>query len=217
MNFVYRSYRRGDRKACENLVGQVWNFTSVFKNPGLRKIASLGYTVGSLEDSNYAQVVEVDRKVVGFLFGRNENKAHFKYFLFFKLTILWRLLFFNGNKSERNELLAALKTHIKNRSRIVPRGKSEILLFVVDPAFQGQGLGEKLWNNFRDYCADSGVESVYVSTNTNTTGHTSGAVGFYETAGFTHHGDFCSPLHAIAQWPGTPCMYQFNCCRSERS
>ena len=211
MKPVYRSYRRGDQKVCENLVGKVWNFTSVFKNPGLRKIASLGYTVGSLEDSNYAQVVEVDGFVVGFLFGRNGNKAHFKFFLFFKLTMLWRLVFFTGDKYERDELLAALKTHIKNRSRLVPRGKSEILLFVVDPGFQGQGLGEKLWNSFKDYCVDSGVESVFVSTNT------SGAVGFYETVGFTYLGDFCSPLHTIAQWPGKPCMYQFNCCRSNSS
>ena len=205
MKPLIRGYCGRDYKHCERLVEKAWNFDRIFPNPALRKIASLGYTKGSLEDSNYSQVVEVNGRIAGFLFGRNERKPHFKFFVWFRMQMLWRLLFFRGKRSERDALLTALNVHVDNRSEIVPRGASEILLFVVDPEFQGQGIGNLLWGRFKQNCIDARVESVYVSTNT------SGATGFYESIGFTHVGDFVSPLHRIAQWPGIPCMYQYRC------
>jgi len=169
----FRKFRWSDYKQCEKLVERVWSFDKVFKVPELRKIASLGYTKGSLEDSNFAEVVEVDGKVVGFLFGKNDKELLFKKFIGFKLSMLWRLFWYPGQTQERDSLWAALKTHIKNRSVIVERGASEVLLFVVDPEYQGLWLGEKLWRSFRETCSNSGVDSIYVSTNT------SGAIGFY--------------------------------------
>lgn len=205
LNPKIRKINRRDYQYCEQLVQKVWHFDSIFESTALREIASLGYTKGSLEGSNFAQVVELNGKVAGFLFGKNDNMVHLKFYLFFKIAMLWKLFRFPGDKFPRNELLAALKTHVENRSRVVEQGRSEILLFVVDPDFQGRGVGQLLWASFRDYCVDSGVDSIYVSTNT------SEATGFYEHIGFTHLGDFMSPLHEIAQWPGTPCMYEFRC------
>lgn len=186
------------------MVERVWNFNMIFTESALRQIASLAYTKGSLEESNFAQVVEINERVVGFLFGRNAKKPLFKNYFFFKLNMLWRLIWYPGQKTARDNLLTAIKTHIKNRSVIVERGKSEILLFVVDPEYQGQGFGEKLWSKFKEACLKSGVESIYVSTNT------SGATGFYHSMGFRHLGDFCSPLHEIVQWEGRPCMYVYS-------
>lgn len=204
-NPLIRNYRWRDYKQCEHLVEKVWRFNTIFPNPALRRIASLGYTKGSLEGSNISQVVEHNGKVVGFLFGKNDRKKLFKYYLLFKVSMLWRLFWFPGDKSERNDLLTALKTHVTNRSAIVEKGRSEILLFVVDPEYQGCGLGQLLWLNFRDQCMSSGVDAIYVSTNT------SEATGFYGRMGFVRKGDFSSPLHEIAQWPGRPCMYEFKC------
>jgi len=205
MTVVYRKYTRSDYKRCEELVEQVWSLSKVFNTPGLSTIAKLGYTKGSLEMSNYKMVAVADNKVEGFIFGLNENKKIFPVNFYFRLSVLWKLFSIKGDKTERDALLRALKTHKKNRSKIVQRGESEILLFVVSDEFQGKGCGKQLWCGFKDDCVSTGVESIVVSTNKG------GASSFYETIGFTHLGDFNSPLHDIAQWQGQPCFYKFYC------
>jgi len=205
MNIVVRPYKKQDYPDCESLVEQVWKLSSVFKTPGLSDVATLAYTQGSLEESNYRRVVTVDNEVAGFIFALNDKKAGNRSNVLFKIKVAWGLFWIKGPKAERNHLMSALKTHVSNRSTIVERGRSEVLLFIVGNQYQGCGLGKKLWHGFRKSCCASGVESIFVSTNK------LGAAGFYERLGFSHLGDFDSPLHEIAGWQGQPCMHVFNC------
>jgi len=202
---IFRKYEPGDYQQCEDLVEKTWSLNSIFETPSLSGIATLAYTRGSLEMSNYRMVVEVGNKVEGFIFALNENKKTLRKSIFFRLTILWKLFWLKGDKTERNALLDALKVHVKNRSNIVERGSSEILLFVVSQERQGKGFGKALWSGFRDCCVESEVKSIFVSTNKD------GASSFYQNIGFKHVGDFRSPLHELARWGGQPCMYGYQC------
>jgi len=106
---------------------------------------------------------------------------------------------------EKIKFIKAINTHEINRSKIVDKGKSEIVLFVVDPAHQGVGNGKKLLSGFTDQCKNSGVKSIIVETNK------LGASRFYEGVGFRHIGNFDSPLHEYATKGGQASMYEYSC------
>ena len=79
------------------------------------------------------------------------------------------------------------------------------MLFVVGSEYQGQGFGKRLWHRFRTICEESGVSSIIVETNK------LGASRFYELLGFSHLGDFDSPLHEYATRGGQACIYEYAC------
>jgi len=115
-----------------------------------------------------------------------------------------RLMFMRGMRySDKTCLIKAMSAHEVNRNKLVSRDNSEIMLFVVDPAFQGTGFGTKLFADFAELCRGSGEQSIIVETNR------AGASSFYERIGFETIGDFDSPLHAYATPEGQACMLQF--------
>jgi ribosomal protein S18 acetylase RimI-like enzyme len=204
MNEIHRNYRESDYPQCEALVNQAWGFDDIFAPQALSDLVKYLYTKGSVLGSNYRTVVEVDGKVAGFIFGLNEfGKKPGNSFLF-GLSILWRLMLISSEKPEnKQELLSAMKSHEANRTSIVKRGKSEIVLFVVSKEHQGKGFGKQLWSGFKEKCKESGVPSIIVETNK------LGASGFYELLGFRHLGNFSSPLHEFATKGGQACMYEY--------
>ena len=120
------------------------------------------------------------------------------------MKVLWRLWRINGLvKADRKKLIRAINTHETNRSKVVNRGRSEIVLFVVATDHQGFGYGKKLLSEFVFQCKGSGVESIIVETNK------LGASSFYEGVGFKHIADFDSPLHEYATKGGQACIYEY--------
>ncbi len=205
MTDIFREYTEGDYDQCEELVNQSWGFDKIFSPEKLSDFAKLIYTKGSVLGSNYKMVVEAKGRVVGFIFGLNEKSRKPGIHILFRLNLLWKLLWIKGNKPDKNDLLNALQIHEKNRTGIVHRGRSEIVLFVVSKEYQGKGIGKKLWAGFRNMCVESGVKSVVVETNKR------GASSFYEKIGFVHLVDFNSPLHEFATKGGQACMYEYTC------
>ena len=206
MKELLREYREEDYEQCEALVNQAWGFDKIFAPKALSDLAKCIYTKGSVLGSNYRKIVEVDRKVVGFIFGLNELSKKPVRNMLFGLSILWRLIRIKSEKPEdKKELINAIKAHEKNRAGLVGRGKSEIVLFVVSDQYQGKGFGKELWSGFKVKCIDSGVDSIIVETNK------LGASSFYEKLGFKHIGDFDSPLHEFATKGGQACMYEYVC------
>ena len=104
---------------------------------------------------------------------------------------------------EKLDFINSMGTHEKNRTALLERGKSEIILFVVHPAFQAKGIGKKLFAEFRSFCEKSKVESIIVETNK------LGAANFYEHIGFELKGDFNSPLHNYVTKNGQACLYEY--------
>lgn len=206
MNEIFREYRESDYSQCEELVNQAWGFDDIFSPSALSDLAKCIYTKGSVLGSNYRIVVEVEGKIAGFIFGLNEyGKKPGKNYLF-GLSILWHLIWIKSEKpDDKNDLLSAIKVHEQNRTKIVGRGKSEIVLFVVSKEYQRRGFGKRLWSGFKAKCEDSTVSSIIVETNK------LGASSFYELLGFRHLGDFNSPLHEFATKGGQACLYEYIC------
>lgn len=206
MNEIFREYKESDYSQSEELVNQAWGFDNIFAPKALSDLAKYIYTKGSVLGSNYRMVVEVDGEIAGFIFGLNEYGKKPGRSILFGLIILWRLIWINSEKpDDKNELLSAMKVHDQNRTNIVGRGKSEIILFVVSKEYQGRGFGKRLWSGFKAKCEDSGVSTIIVETNI------LGATSFYELLGFSHLGDFNSPLHELATKGGQACMYEYVC------
>lgn len=203
---IFRPYQEKDYSQCEILVNAAWSFDTIFQPQALADLAKRIYTQGSVLASNYQRVVEVDSQVVGFIFGLNERAAKPKKRILFQLSLLWRLFRIQcPDPLAKKNLLAAIQTHEKNRSQLVKRGRSEVVLFVVAKQFQGMGFGKQLWGDLKSHCTKSGVESIVVETNK------LGAASFYEQVGFRHLADFDSPLHEYASKGGQACMYEYLC------
>ncbi len=206
MDSVLRVYREEDYQQCERLVNEAWAFDSAFFPRDLADLAKCVYTRGSVVSSNFRYVVEINNEVVGFIFGLNTRAVGPKRNLRFALGILWRLLRIKyPNSGDRRALLRAINDHQSNRYRIVGRGWSEVVLFVVRKDCRGLGLGKKLWSAFRDHCQVFGVESILVETNK------LGASGFYEALGFRFIANFDSPLHEYVTKGGQACLYEYPC------
>ena len=206
MKELLRKYREEDYEQCESLVNQAWKFDKIFAPKALSDLAKCIYTKGSVLHSNYRYVVEIDGNVVGFIFGLNELSTRPGRNIIFGLSIIWRLMRIKSERPEdKKELINAIKSHEQNRTSLVGRGKSEIILFVVGEQHQGKGFGKNLWSGFKEKCIDSGVGSIIVETNK------LGASSFYEQQGFNHIGDFDSPLHELATRGGQACMYEYVC------
>jgi len=73
MKELYREYQNTDYQRCEELVNKAWFFDEIFKPESFSNLTKLVYTKGSIVNSNFKQVVEIDDEVVGFIFGLNEN------------------------------------------------------------------------------------------------------------------------------------------------
>jgi len=69
---VLREYRDSDYEFCEALVNEAWQFEKNFEPQELADVTKCIYTRGSVIGSNYRKVVEMNGKVVGFIFGLNE-------------------------------------------------------------------------------------------------------------------------------------------------
>lgn len=204
---TFREYRDSDYSDCETLVDNAWGFQRNFHPLQLAVLGKYLYTMGSVANSNYRVVAEYNNEVIGFIFGYNERipvPKHELQKLSSRLGILKRLLLIKTMKfREKLNFLDSIGTHEKNRSTLLKRGKSEIVRFVVHPAFQGQGIGKKLFDGFRSFCEKSKVESIIVETNK------LGAASFYERVGFKLKGDFDSPRHNSVTKNGQACLYEY--------
>lgn len=204
MEELIRTYREEDYGQCEALVNQAWGFDTIFYPKTLSSLAKRMYTQGSVLGSNYRMVVEIDGEVVGFIFGLHGYLKRPGRSILFGLSSLWKLLWLANVKTEmKKKLVNAMSVHEKNRAVLVGKGRSEIALFIVHEEYQGNGLGSRLWAGFKEQCSKKGVSSIVVETNTH------GASGFYEKLGFSHLGDFDSPLHGLAVKDGQACMYEY--------
>jgi len=207
-NITIREYQKSDYPACEELVNQAWKFDQIFRSLNLRKLAKKLYTEGSLVSSNFKIVAEDDYGIAGFIFGLNKNKKKPRGALLFGVKATLDLNFKKMDRAEKRKLVTAITVHSKNRSAADPRKVSEIILFVISERCRGSGIGTELWQVFREYCQNSGIEEIRVETNRD------GASGFYEKLGFEFLVNFDSPLHELATPAGQACIYNYEHQRS---
>jgi len=206
MNFQIREYRQEDYPACEDLVNRAWTFDELYKPERYSALAKKIYTKGAELESTYKSVAVCDDQVIGFIFGLNQHLVKRRLHLYFRIKMIKEIIAVKPQSPPgKMELLKALADHEKNRSSLVDSARSELTLFVIAEHWQRKGVGSRLWSGFLNDCKQSGVTRIVVETNKK------GASRFYEKIGFTHLGNFYSPLHEIATPGGQACMYQYDC------
>jgi len=201
MDYEIRDYTEKDYEQCSELVCRAWDFDSVFQPAEFTDLAKSIYTGGAQIESTFKSVAV---EVIGFIFGMNRTLYKTKLHLKFRLKVLWKIYKIKNSTPTKKELIAAMSEHEKNRSSLVPKKRSEIVLFVVSEVHQGKGVGKALWGKFLNSCNELGESQVYVETNN------SGASSFYENIRFKHLSDFNSPLHEFATPNGQACIYVYS-------
>jgi ribosomal protein S18 acetylase RimI-like enzyme len=195
-------------------VNRVWHFEKHFYPPELARVLSRIYVASPLALSNFIKVVEVNKKLCGFLFGRVENlprRESDDSGLFGQLKIISKLFFTPGASLKRKlSLLHKIYLHEANRRKAEDEVDSEILLFVVDPDQQGEGWGKKLASSFIECCVENEVKKVVLETDAESD------YGFYNHLGFSVKGDFYSPLlKEFSGKSGKTYIYELDLDRSE--
>ena len=116
MNELFREYRESDYSQCEELVNQAWGLDPLFSPGGLGDLAKFIYAKGAALSSNHRTVVELDGKVVGFLFGLNERGKRPGSNLLFGLSVLWRFMWIRSGKPEEKSELEARIAELEQRA-----------------------------------------------------------------------------------------------------
>lgn len=203
MTVTYREYTKADYAACENLVNQAWDFDHLFRSQNLCTLAKYLYTQGAQVASNYHWVAVQQHEVIGFIFGYNSSQKNGLAAIGLGLKATFDLNVKAMDKDEQKTFIRIIKAHQANRARVAVKTHHEIVLFVVAPECQGQGIGSQLWQGFRECCTNADCPIIQVETNKR------GASAFYEKLGFSHRADFDSPLHNKTTPGGQACVYEF--------
>lgn len=189
---MIRKFEKSDLDKCVEIVNDVWDFDSRFIPAQLSELFKRAYIGGSFSASNFAIVIEEDRIVKGFLFGKCGSRNLFKgEYGGIKggLRFLLQLLFLKGvSLKKKLYYINILREHEKNRRKVEPTRENEVNLFAVTPKTQGKGYGKLLMNAFIDYSKNLNVNRVTLDTDKECN------YGFYEHFGFKVKGEFYSPL-----------------------
>ncbi|MDQ7074499.1 MAG: GNAT family N-acetyltransferase [Gammaproteobacteria bacterium] len=204
IKILIREYRDTDYTTCEALVSEVWSLDVKFQPQEFSTRVKNMYTQGSVIGSNFRVVLEINGRVVGFLFGLNEQQPKPDRDLIFESTVLWKILNIDGlSVRDKENLFSAINQHEKNRLAVMGRDKSEVVLCVVSPLFQKNGYGKKLIYDFITHCKNDAVESIVVEANN------FGSGDFYQAIGFQYRFGFDSPLHEYMGETRAACMYEY--------
>lgn len=189
---MIRGYKESDFEECQKLVNKVWKFDKHFSPLELSRLFQKIYTGSSLSASNFLRVVDEEGKIMGFIFGKIENKripkSGYRGFLG-QLKLIVSLFFLSGVRlTKKLSYIKIINSHEKNRREVESRECSEVNLFVVDSNSQGKGWGKKLINEFIETCRKENINRIVLETDSESN------FGFYQHIGFKIKGSFYSPL-----------------------
>lgn len=179
MAISYRIMEKKDYNRVKELITQAWFSEYPFKKKIIRLYAK-AYLYSYLAEANFQRVACDGDKVCGFIFGRYKKAKRLKALRYnFKLLwILFRMLF---SKPGRRGLKIAYKTEKVNAKLMKPfkkQLKNELVLFIVDDAYHGQGIGSSLEKSFIEFLNHRNADNVYLYTDTYSNFH------FYEHRGY---------------------------------
>ena len=189
---MIRDYQKSDFATCSDLTNIVWDFDSHISSLALSELFQWMYTAGSLSNSNFCKVLELNGKVKGLLFGKIENMQTGQLRLstfWLQLKLIVKLILMKEIPFKTKlSLFKMVHVHEVNRSKLESREISEVHLFIVDPEYQGMGWGKMLMNEFITACKKRNIKRFVLETDEESN------YGFYEHFGFTRKGEFYSPL-----------------------
>ena len=205
MNFVFRPYRRCDKKALCRIIAPTWRFDEYF--PGIKNSERLcGFVIDMFRvQSDYTDVAVpaaaggktkasagalVDRIPAGFLFadasakrsgllGRlfyRAKKKTARAAFYIKIFFLWLAGFYGECADVRKAFLSYCSVQHNILKDI--SFDAEILCLFVDASYQGSGLGRRLLSRFFEWSKKRKIRSFVLTTDTDCN------YRFYDRSGF---------------------------------
>lgn len=181
-NYALRPYRPNDYETIAKLISHTWEFDT-FCTPEVAKLLSYVYLDECIVEQNFATVAVCDDQVAGIIMGDSfcDHQSFDEDIL--RLKSNKKALessqegrdvakFFDQIVDIDEKLLANTKHNYQ--------GKVE--LFIVNSAFQGLGLGKKLFSSCLEFFKSKQVQDFYIFTDSSCN------VGFYDHAGLKCQG-----------------------------
>lgn len=177
---------------CVDLIMSTWNLHSNFVNAPCNRIIYEYYLKTCLNWNHHLDViVDEHEQVIGILFGSKENTSFIEDLKFSRkdrLNNKWKNQKIKsghfGNKEVANKVLAGFAMNDTLGEKDARFFDGEVNLFIVNQAFQGQGLGKQLMDRYMDFCRDNKLKSVFLWTDEDCN-HS-----FYSRYGFSLHKRF---------------------------
>ena len=167
MDIKYETMTKNDHKDIKRLITEAWFSDYTFKDFYIKLYAS-GYLNMYLAHADYKVVAKDGNKVVGFIFGNYKKPSFFvrlKAYLKLLLYMFIMLFSFPGRRGLRITLITN-KVNNKLIKQYKKDLKNELVLFIVDESYQGNGIGSKLEKMFCEYLKERNVKNVYLYTDT---------------------------------------------------
>lgn len=184
MAIQYMPMTKQDHKDIKRLITEAWFSDYPFKKKYIKLYAS-GYLNMYLSEADYKMVAKDDDKVVGFIFGNIKN-APFKQRVISKIKLFFYGIYMLFSYPGRRGLKITFITDKVNNKLLKPfkkTHKNELILFIVDDAYQGKGIGSTLEKMYTTCLKENGIKDVYLFTDTYSN------YEYYEHRGYTRKGE----------------------------
>ena len=184
MAITYVPMTKQDHKDIKRLITEAWFSDYPFKKKYIKLYAS-GYLNMYLSHSDYKMVAKDGDKVVGFLFG-NIKKAPFKQRLVSNFKLFLYFIYMLFSYPGRRGLKITYITDKVNKKLLAPykkTHKNELILFIVDEAYRGYGIGSTLEKMYTTALKEKGIKNVFLFTDTYSN------YKYYEHRGYERKGE----------------------------
>ena len=202
MNIHYEEMQKSDYNRIMELITQAW-FSEYNFSKRVISLYAKGYLYMYLSELSYKQVAKDGGKVVGFLFGRCDKVNPFKA-LYYKTKLFFVGLNLLFTKAGRRGLKINHKTNVANKALFkdakIDDG-AELVLFIVDEAYRGCGIGSTLEKNFYTHAKKSKKDTLYLYTDTYSN------YEFYENKDYTRQGEVYVDFNLPHEENGTYYIY----------
>ena len=136
-----------------NLVVIVWNFGNEIKGSLLYYLSCKAYVCRILYKANYRKIIKENNQLISFLEANEYGRSSiFKYFYLILCFIsIFIMIFYKDGRSILKYQLAYNKLLDKMKDEGNNKYDAELVLFIIQPLYQGKGYIKALLNDFHTY------------------------------------------------------------------
>ena len=192
---IFRFFKMSDTADSAQFVSKEWPVASILTNKTKTVLFMHSYLELCRLSSSYMEVACISNKVVGLLFGKIETDCTLKVkieSIFYSIIVLIKII--SGKYGKLSKPLLFVKNLISTEIKYQqssPKSDGEIVLFMVNSEYRGQGIGKTLMDRFVAVAKDKRVKRISLYTDTFCNWQ------FYEKYGFTRYSTFKNDLRSF--------------------
>ncbi len=206
MDYKTGKFKLSNIFELSKLVGRLWNLDEEIKSKVLCSASCYAYSFFMLSKSNYKVVITKDNKQCSFLLADIICKRNvLKYFyLFLSFLFVFIMMFFKDGRSifkyqlQYNKLSSNL---IKNNPKTYD---AELVLFVTNEKYQGNGFGKINLQQFHNYLLNLNKHNIFLMTDNYSN------YKIYDKAGCNRVSEDSANLYFLAGVPFTQELYLYD-------